>query len=93
MRLGWMACTALAACMIGPMAVADATANKAVRDLLDQPQVCGPGGSAIEAIPTNDIVMVDGFGAAVPGDAPGLARQLAGLGQGLQASAQRGALG
>jgi len=62
MRFGLMACTALAACMIGPMAVADATADRAVRDLLDQPQVCGPGGSAIEAIPTNDIVMVEGFG-------------------------------
>lgn len=62
MRFGWMACTAVAACMFGPMAVADATADKAVRDLLDQPQVCGPGGSAIEAIPTNDIVMVEGFG-------------------------------
>lgn len=63
MRFGLMACTAVAACMIGPMAVADATADKAVRDLLDQPQVCGPGGSAIEAVPTNDIVMVEGFGA------------------------------
>lgn len=62
MRFGLMACTAMAACMIGPMAVADATADRAVRDLLDQPQVCGPGGSAIEAMPTNDIVMVEGFG-------------------------------
>jgi tetratricopeptide (TPR) repeat protein len=54
---------AMAAIMIGPSAVADATADRAVRDLIERPQVCGPPASNDEAgTPVADMVMVDGFG-------------------------------
>lgn len=53
---------AVATIMIGPSAVADATADRAVRDLIDRPQVCGPPAPNDEGAPVSDMVMVDGFG-------------------------------
>lgn len=53
---------AVATIMIGPSAVADATADRAVRDLIDRPQVCGPPAPNDEGAPVADMVMVDGFG-------------------------------
>jgi tetratricopeptide (TPR) repeat protein len=52
----------LAAVTFGPAAVADATADKAIRDAVSQTPVCGPGGSALSGTPVADMVMVDGFG-------------------------------
>ncbi|MDO9588272.1 MAG: hypothetical protein Q7J13_10100 [Brevundimonas sp.] len=59
MRTLLLAGVALAATMVGPAAVADATA---VRDLIDRPQVCGPAISADTGTSVADMVMVDGFG-------------------------------
>ncbi|MDP3657098.1 MAG: hypothetical protein Q8R45_09065 [Brevundimonas sp.] len=59
MRTLLLAGVALAATMVGPAAVADATA---VRDLIDRPQVCGPAISADTVTSVADMVMVDGFG-------------------------------
>lgn len=53
----------LAAIMCGPAAVADATADRAARDLIERPQTCGRAGSAMSGTPVADMVMVDGFGA------------------------------
>jgi tetratricopeptide (TPR) repeat protein len=61
-RMVLMASAALAAVMGGPAAVADATADKAVRDLIDRPQVCGPAGDIETGAPIASMVMVDGFG-------------------------------
>lgn len=62
MRTMLMAGVALTAVLIGPAAVADATADSAVRALLENPQVCGQAGSANAGTPVADMVMVDGFG-------------------------------
>lgn len=62
MRTIWIAGVALTAALIGPAAVADATADNAVRDLIERPQVCGQAGSANTGTPVADMVMVDGFG-------------------------------
>ncbi|MEJ6790677.1 hypothetical protein BrevBR_14120 [Brevundimonas sp. BR2-1] len=63
MRTMLMSGVALTAVLIGPAAVADATADSAVRALLESPQVCGQAGSANAGTPVTDMVMVDGFGA------------------------------
>lgn len=57
-----MAGVALGAVLIGPVAVADATTDKAARDLIERPQVCGRVESAISDTSVADMVMVDGFG-------------------------------
>lgn len=57
-----MAGVTLGALMFGPAAVADATADKAVRDAIERPQVCGRVESAMSGTPVADMVMVDGFG-------------------------------
>ena len=62
MRKVLMAGVALGAALIGPAAVADATADSAVRDLLERPQVCGQAGSALTGTSVADMVMVEGFG-------------------------------
>lgn len=62
MRRLLMAGVALTAVLIGPAAVADATADRAVRDLIERPQVCGPANSVEAGTPVADMVMVDGFG-------------------------------
>jgi tetratricopeptide (TPR) repeat protein len=53
---------AMATIMIGPSAVADATADRAVRDLIERPQVCGPPAGDDAGTPVAGMVMVDGFG-------------------------------
>lgn len=62
MRSVLMAGVALAASLVGPAAVADATTERAVRDRIERPQVCGPAVSANSGTPVADMVMVDGFG-------------------------------
>ncbi|MGZ9114280.1 MAG: hypothetical protein ACXW3K_06620, partial [Brevundimonas sp.] len=62
MRTMLMAGVALTTALIGPAAVADATADSAVRALIERPQVCGPADSANSGAPVADMVMVDGFG-------------------------------
>lgn len=62
MRRQLLAFSALAACLIGPIAVADATRSETGVDLITNPQVCGRVGSALSATPVADMVMVDGFG-------------------------------
>jgi tetratricopeptide (TPR) repeat protein len=57
-----MAGVTLGAMMFGPAAVADATADRAVRDAIERPQVCGQAGSAMSGTSVADMVMVDGFG-------------------------------
>lgn len=57
-----MAGVTLGAMMFGPAAVADATADRAARDLIERPQTCGRAGSALPGTPVADMVMVDGFG-------------------------------
>jgi hypothetical protein len=49
---------------LAPVAVADATTEAAVLDLIQSPAVCGQGGGGSQSLPTGEIVMVDGFGAA-----------------------------
>ena len=53
---------ALASIMIGPSAVADATADRTVRDLIERPPVCGPPAAQDDGATVADMVMVDGFG-------------------------------
>ncbi len=62
MRRHLLAATVAAVCLIGPIALADATTATANRDLIANPQVCGPGGSVLAAPSAADMVMVDGFG-------------------------------
>ena len=62
MRTFLLATVALAALALGPAAVAYATADRAVRDLIERPQVCGPPVPAADVDPAADMVMVDGFG-------------------------------
>ena len=57
-----MAGVALGAVLVGPVAVADATTDKAARDLIERPQVCGRAESAMSDTSVADMVMVDGFG-------------------------------
>ena len=53
---------AMATILIGPSAVADATADRAVRDLIERPPVCGPPVADDAGAPVAGMVMVDGFG-------------------------------
>lgn len=62
MRTILMAGIALTVSLIGPAAVADATAERAMLDRIERPQVCGPAVSANTGTPVADMVMVDGFG-------------------------------
>ncbi|CAN5307610.1 hypothetical protein BH10PSE2_BH10PSE2_24350 [soil metagenome] len=62
MRMRLLAFTAATVCLMGPVAVADATADAAVRDALDHPQTCGLVGSANVTAPVADMVMIDGIG-------------------------------
>jgi tetratricopeptide (TPR) repeat protein len=62
MRLKILAFTVCALALIGPAAVADATAEKAVLDALDNAPQCGKVGSAMTTAPVADMVLVDGFG-------------------------------
>lgn len=62
MRTMLLAGVALAGLLVGPAAVADATADRAVMDLIERPQVCGPAGSAESGAPVAEMVMVEGFG-------------------------------
>ena len=62
MRLQLLALTAVAACLAGPAAVADATSDAAALALVNSPQVCGRAGSALVTAPIADMVMVEGFG-------------------------------
>ena len=60
---GFLMCgVAAATIMIGPSAVADATTDRSVMDLIERPQVCGPAAPREEGAPVADMVMVDGFG-------------------------------
>ncbi|KQW83610.1 tetratricopeptide repeat protein [Brevundimonas sp. Root1279] len=60
---GWLLCgVAGATILFGPSAVADSTTERDVMDLIERPQICGPGGSALDGAPVADMVMVDGFG-------------------------------
>jgi tetratricopeptide (TPR) repeat protein len=62
MRSVLMAGAAVAASLVGPAALADATAERALRDRIERPQVCGPPVTAQSGTPVADMVMVDGFG-------------------------------
>ncbi len=62
MRTLLMAGVALTVSLIGPVAVADATAERAMLDRIERPQVCGPADSANTGTPIADMVMVEGFG-------------------------------
>lgn len=62
MRTSLLIGACLGAFMLAPAAVADATADRAARDLIENPQVCGRVGSADTGASVADMVMVDGFG-------------------------------
>ena len=62
MRNILMAGVALTVSLIGPAAVADATAERAAMDRIERPQVCGPAVSANTGTPVANMVMVEGFG-------------------------------
>jgi tetratricopeptide (TPR) repeat protein len=62
MRLKMLAFTVCALALIGPAAVADATADKAILDAIDNAPQCGKVGSAMTTAPVADMVLVDGFG-------------------------------
>ncbi|MFN3668660.1 MAG: hypothetical protein ACK4VY_05085 [Brevundimonas sp.] len=62
MRAILMAGVALTISLVGPVAVADATAERAARDRIERPQVCGPAVSPNTGTPVADMVMVEGFG-------------------------------
>jgi tetratricopeptide (TPR) repeat protein len=62
MRTILLAGVCLGTILCAPAAVADATADRAVRELINNPQVCGRVGSAKSGTPVADMVMVDGFG-------------------------------
>lgn len=62
MRGLWMCGVALAAAMIGPSAVADATTDGGAANVLEWPRICGPDGTQADGAPVADMVMVDGFG-------------------------------
>lgn len=69
MRLGLLTFTAMAICVAGPAAVADSTVEAAEAaasaSLLQNPRGCGRVGSALDAAPEAQMVMVPGFGEAV----------------------------
>ncbi|HYD26131.1 hypothetical protein [Brevundimonas sp.] len=62
MRSLLMCGVAAATVLIGPSALADATTDRAVTDLIERPRICGPGGVQAEGAALADMVMVDGFG-------------------------------
>lgn len=62
MRSLLMAGVALAAVLIGPAAVADATTERAMLDRIGRPQVCGPADPTDAGTPVADMAMVEGFG-------------------------------
>ena len=62
MRILLLAGVAVSTSLFAPAAVADATAERAVRDRIERPQVCGPPVQADAGTPVADMVMVDGFG-------------------------------
>ena len=66
MRLKLLSFTAVALCLAGPAAVADATSAtadaEASASLLQNPRGCGRVGSALDAAPEDSMVMVPGFG-------------------------------
>ncbi|QTC92461.1 hypothetical protein [Brevundimonas goettingensis] len=62
MRLKLLAFTVATLALIGPAAVADATADKAMLDAIDDAPQCGKVGSAMTTAPVADMVLVDGFG-------------------------------
>lgn len=62
MRTILLAGAALTVSFTGPAAVADATAERAMLDRIERPQVCGPAVSANTGTPFADMVMVEGFG-------------------------------
>ncbi|AQR61755.1 hypothetical protein BZG35_08880 [Brevundimonas sp. LM2] len=68
MRPRLLAFTAAMLCLAGPAALADATTAqadaRASAALIQSPKGCGRVGSALDAAPEADMVMVDGFGAA-----------------------------
>lgn len=62
MRTIWLAGTAAAAMLAGPAALADATAERSVRDLIERPQVCGPPDARPAGVSVAEMKMVEGFG-------------------------------
>ena len=62
MRTILLAGVALGVSLIGPAAVADATAERAALDRIERPQVCGPAAPDSAGTPIADMVMVEGFG-------------------------------
>ena len=62
MRTKLLAGVSLGSILCAPAAVADATADRALRDLIASPSVCGPAQDANLGTPVADMVMVDGFG-------------------------------
>jgi len=63
MRSLLMCGAAAATVLIGPSALADATADRPVMDLIERPRICGPGGADdVDGAPVAAMVMVDGFG-------------------------------
>ena len=62
MRTILMAGVALTVSLIGPAAVADATAERAALDRIERPQICGPTDSVDTDTAVADMVMVEGFG-------------------------------
>ncbi|WP_374596344.1 hypothetical protein [Brevundimonas sp.] len=62
MRTILLAGVCLGSIMCAPAAVADATADRAARELIENPQVCGRAGTADSGTPVADMVMVEGFG-------------------------------
>tara|TARA_R110002124_G_scaffold248261_1_gene413398 strand:+ start:1462 stop:3159 length:1698 start_codon:yes stop_codon:yes gene_type:complete len=62
-----MAGVALAAIVVGPAAVADATADRAIRDLIENPSICGAANrpeDVLAGAPIPDMVMVPGIGSS-----------------------------
>ena len=67
MRPMLLAGVALAAIMVGPAAVADATADRVVRDLIENPSICGDANRPYDVVagaPVVDMVMVPGIGSS-----------------------------
>ena len=66
MRLRLLTFTAVALCLAGPAAVADATSAaadaEASASLLQNPRGCGRVGSVLDAAPEDSMVLVPGFG-------------------------------
>ncbi|MGV8929085.1 MAG: hypothetical protein ACOH1E_05000 [Brevundimonas sp.] len=57
-----MAGVVLTAALIAPAAVADATAERAALDRIENPRFCDPADSARTGTPVADMIMVEGFG-------------------------------